>query len=418
MLLASRATRLAAQSNPLRPDVAAIDHDRIVAAADRWLTQVPKPLSATPCPRSPGTIHDYYSEAAVVVDPDAPPAATSLPAPFLPHRDAIFEFGMAVPALAAAYTLTSQERYAEHAVLWLRAMLLDPATRMTPNLNLGHVPLQQAVQAHSAASETQVQTNATFGEAPKAALGGRYQGIVETVPLVEVAQAIPFLAPSPALNDAETRALREWFSAYLHWLSDPQDSGPRLGALARDSKDHHGTSWMLQASAYATLTAPDRTAPRSEDNALADLRHRYKATLLRAQISPLGSFPRELTSATPFRDSLFNLDMLALVCQLLSTRFESVWEYQLEDGPGMRSAIAYHFPFMEDRAHWPFRADVSHFSELPGRRVSLLLSARAYQRPEYATVWTRLQADPPSVDVLRSMPIHQPLLWVRPAPRT
>jgi hypothetical protein len=110
--------------------------------------------------------------------------------------------------------------------------------------------------------------------------------------------------------------------------------------------------------------------------------------------------------------------MLAAVCQLLSTRFDSVWDYELEDGPGMRSAIAYHFPFIEDRTKWPFRADLVHFVELPGRRASLLFTARAYQRPEYAALWKKLPPDPPTLDILRTLPIRQPLLWVVQPPRT
>jgi hypothetical protein len=154
-----------------------------------------------------------------------------------------------------------------------------------------------------------------------------------------------------------------------------------------------------------------------EDSALAELRHRFRSVTLRAQIAANGSFPHELPSATPFRDSLFNLDMLAGICLLLSTRFESVWDYELQDGPGMRSAIAYHFPFIADRGAWPFRSDATHFKELPGRRASLLFAAHAYQRPEYAAVWTRLPPDPPSPEILRTLPIHQPLLWVRQPPR-
>jgi hypothetical protein len=109
--------------------------------------------------------------------------------------------------------------------------------------------------------------------------------------------------------------------------------------------------------------------------------------------------------------------MLAALCMLLTTRFESLWEYQLEDGPGMRSAIAYHFPFVANRAMWPFRADATHFADLPGRRASLLFTARPYQRPEYAALWLKLPPDPPSAEIMRSIPIHQPLLWVRQPPR-
>jgi len=427
------ASALAGQAQPAsaaistRPDVAAIDHDRILAAAQRYLTLPPTPLTLLPCLRSPGTAHDYYSEAQPEADSGGGPAAGSTPQPgaasaspplpFTAHRDALFALGLAVPALAAAHLLTGEERYADQALLQLRAWFVDPATRMTPSLNYGQVLAGQASTAPPG-ERIVIQNNSSFGAAPIAHTGGRFEGILETLPLVEIAQAIPFLASSPALTEADSNSLDAWFAAYLRWLTEPQDSGPRLAALARDRKDHHGTSWLLQACAYATLTVPKGTAPRSEDRSLADLRHRFKTVTLRAQIDADGKFPHELGSPTPYRDSLFNLDMIAAVCHLLSTRFESVWDYQLEDGPGMRAAIAYHFPFIADRKVWPFRADQTHFDQLPGRRASLLFAAHAYQRPEYAALWKTLPPDPAAPDILRTLPVHQPLLWVREPPRT
>src|ERR1700679_1640014 len=50
-----------ADGDPTRPDVAAIDRGRILAAADRYLTEAPTPLTTLRCARSPGTEHDYYS---------------------------------------------------------------------------------------------------------------------------------------------------------------------------------------------------------------------------------------------------------------------------------------------------------------------------------------------------------------------
>jgi Alginate lyase len=374
-------------ATPTRPDVTAIDHDRIIAAANRWLEQKPVTVTSLPCTRTPGTPHEYYSEAEADAEATAPAKASAHP-PFTSHRDAVFAFGLAVPALTAAYRMTGEERYAEHAVAWLHAWLVDVDTRMTPAMEHG---------------QTLTVSGASSGQA---------EGILETLPLVEVAVAIPFLVSSAALTDTDRKAMYGWFAAYLDWLTRPEDSGPRLAALARDRKDHHATSWLLQASAYATLAAAQSDVARAEDSMLAELRRRYKRITLRAQMHADGTFPQELVSATPYRDSLFNLDMMAGICHLLSTRFDSVWDYSLEDGPGMRSAIAYHFPFIEDRSLWPYKADAQHFKELPGRRASLLFSARAYERPEYAAAWKTLLPDPSSPEVLRTMPIHQPLLWI------
>jgi hypothetical protein len=407
--LAATSTPPAPAGTPTRPDVAAIDHDRILAAAEHWLTQRPATITSYPCPRSPGTLHDYYSEAesdsATETAPDSPQKVAA-PTPFTAHRDAVFDLGLAVPALTAAYLLTGEPRYTEHAADWLRAWFVDPSTRMTPRLDFASTPNPPAAQPSADANTAAIVYP-----------GGRPEGILETLPLVEVAQAIPFLASSAALSEADRKAVQAWFAAYLQWLTEPQDSGPRLAALARDRKDHHATSWLLQASAYTMLSVPQSDVEKAEDPGLTALRHRFKTVTLRAQMHADGTFPQELVSATPYRDSLFNLDLMAGVCHLLSTRLDSMWNYSLQDGPGMRSAIAFHFPFIADRSMWPYRADRDHFKELPARRASLLLSARAYERPEYAALWKTLPADPPSPVILRTLPIRQPLLWVRqPAP--
>ena len=149
---------------------------------------------------------------------------------------------------------------------------------------------------------------------------------------------------------------------------------------------------------------------------MTELRRRFRSVTLRTQVNADGMFLHEVSSPNPYRNSLFNLDMMAMLCELLSTRFESVWEYQLEDGPSMRAAVAYHFAFIADRAKWPYKADTRYFTQLPGRRISLLFAARAYQRPEYATLWKSLEPDLAAEDILRTIPAHQPILWVHPPP--
>ena len=119
--------------------------------------------------------------------------------------------------------------------LQLRAWFVDPATRMTPRLDLGAVPVTQAPAADAAPHFT-IEDKPSFAAAPATPVGGRFQGILETLPLVEIAQAIPFLAASAAVSEADLKALHAWFAAYLHWLTEPQDSGPRLPALARDRR--------------------------------------------------------------------------------------------------------------------------------------------------------------------------------------
>lgn len=365
---------LSQTASTTRPDVAAIDHDRILHAAALYLTQPPVPLTALPCTRSPGTPHDFYSEESEDQKTD-----DSKPPVFTAHRDALLNLSLYVPALTAAFVLTHEERYAQRAAAHLKAWFIEPATSMTPSM--------------------------AYAQTISPAKTGRPEGVVEAVHLAEVAQSIPFLTNSEALSAANLAALQQWFAAYLDWLNTS-----RLAGLARDQKNHHGTSWLLQAAACASLDAKD-------DRPLTILRHQFKSATLRAQILSDGTFPRELSTSNPYRNSLFNLDMLAAICLLLSTRFESVWTYELQDGPGMRSAIARHYPFILNRGKWPYPADATHFNDLPLRQPSLLFAARAYNRPEYADLWKTLPPDPAFPELLRTFPIRQPLLWVtRPRP--
>jgi Alginate lyase len=370
-----------------RPDVAVIDHDRIVAQANAHLTEPPNPITTHLCPRSPGTPHDFYSEAEDYFPDPANPTGpyiqhTDNPNPdaFTEHRDALLNFSICVPALTAAFVLTAESRYVQQAMTHLRAWFLDPATRMNPSLS--------------------------YGQTIPPAKTGRLEGVVEAVHLAEVVQCLPFLGKSEAVTESDHAGLQKWFAEYFDWLNTS-----RLAGLARDNKSHHGTSWLLQAAAIAHLTEVTDDAP------LTTLRHQYKSSTIRAQIVADGTFPHELTTPNPYRNTLFNLDMLAAICMLLSTRFESVWDYELQDGPGMRTVIARLYPYLLDRGTWPYRADTKYFNDLPLRRPSLLFAARAYDRPEYASLWKTLRPDTTIPELQRTFPIRQPLLWVtRPKP--
>jgi hypothetical protein len=170
-------------------------------------------------------------------------------------------------------------------------------------------------------------------------------------------------------------------------------------------------------AAYTLFTLPYSAAPREEDHSMTELRRRLRTTIIRNQITADGVFRNEVATANPYRNSLFNLDLLACACVLLSTRFESPWEYALEDGPGIRATVSYHWPFLVAREKWPFRADAAFFRELPARRASMLFAGRAYHRPEYVALWETLDPAPAAEAILRTMPARLPLFWVMPPPR-
>jgi len=376
-------------SGGIRPDVAAIDHDRILAMADAAMGQPVQPITSIPAKRSPGTGNDYYSEPEDYFPADGADAASSAlwarqantvnPDAFAAHRELVYKLGHAVAALTAAFVITREGRYASRAAEHLRAWFVTPGTRMTPSLQ--------------------------FAQRIPGAASGRPEGVIETVPLAEVARSVRFLAASDTLDPTELTAIRKWFAEYATWMNDS-----RTGGLARDMKDQHGSSWLFQSAAYADANVKGLS---SDDPTLSALRHRFRTATLRAEMNGNGIFLHVVSSPNPFRDCLFNLDLLCLACELMTTRFDNPWEFELQDGPGLRAAIAFHYPAIANRAVWPYPADLAHFKELPGRRISLLLAGRAYRHPEYVDLWRTLQPLPESAapELLSTFAVTQPLLW-------
>ena len=362
------------------PDLAKMDRQRILRAAEGYLHELPITITAFPSPRSAGGPRDYFSEGDYWwPDPQNPSGpyirrdGMSNPDNFTAHRHALIRLSLQVPALTAAWRLTRDPRYAAHAAKHLRAWFLDAATLMHPNL-------QYSQAIHGLAT-------------------GRGTGIIDTIHLVEVVRSIPFLEHSGALAPAELRGLRAWFATYLGWMTTSKN-----GKEERDAKNNHGTCWLMQASEFAAFTANRELSEFS--------RRRFKEVLVPEQIAADGSFPRELSRTKPYGYCLFNLDAMATVCQILSTPDDNLFSYTLPDGRGFAMAMAFMFPFIADKKSWPYPNDVEYFDDWPVRQPSLLFAGNALSKPEYFAVWRRLNPNPTVEEIIRNYPIRQPFLWV------
>src|SRR5262245_32201739 len=105
-------------------DVAAIDRQRILKAANEYLAEQPITITASHSPRSAGGLHDFFSEGDYwwpdPKNPDGPYIqrdGMSNPDNFVEHRRALMQLSVQVPALAAAYLISKDERLEKHAGL-------------------------------------------------------------------------------------------------------------------------------------------------------------------------------------------------------------------------------------------------------------------------------------------------------------
>jgi hypothetical protein len=359
-----------------RLDLAAIERPRVLKAANQYLTAAPVTVTAASSARSAGGKHDFFSEGDYwwpdPKNPDGPYIqrdGMTNPDNFVEHRRAMVRLSLIVPALAAAYKITRERRYADHAAAHLRAWFIDDATRMNPNLQ--------------------------YAQAIKGRFTGRGTGIIDTLHFVEVARA----AGQLDLKPADLAGVKAWFASYIEWLTTHP-----YGIAERDAKNNHGTCWCTQVAAFAQL-AGDRTQTEY-------CRHRYKTVLIPNQEGADGSFPLELARTKPYGYSLFNLDAMAILVQTLTTSEDNLWTWQLPDGRGMARAMAYMVPFIADKKSWPKPPDVMYDKEWPVRQPCLLFAGLALDKPDYLALWKKLDPDPTVEEVLRNWPVRQPVLWV------
>jgi len=381
MIAASAASIVPTPAYAERLDLQTIEHDRVVRAADAHLREAPRTITSIPAPRSPGGVHDYYSEAdywwpdlSHAGGPYVRRDGFSNPGKFDGHRDALIAFGVRMPALAAAWRLTGKSRYARAAAEHLNAWFVAPETRMSPDL------------AHA---------QAIIGRDT-----GRAIGIIDTLQIVEVAHAAKLLSNLRAPGfDARFRAgVDAWFRSYLGWLTTSA-----AGIEERDQKNNHGTCWLLQCAAFADLL--------SDEDALAGLRTRLRTVIVPNQIAAGGRQPLELSRTKPYSYSLFNLDVLATACQILSPGSRKLWTAAGPGGGSVADAIGFMVPFIRKKARWPYPADVEHFDALPVRQPSLLFGGLALDCPDWISLWRTLPADPTDPEIVRNFPIRQPVLW-------
>lgn len=296
------------------------------------------------------------------------------PENFVAHRQALMRLSVHVPALAAAWLLTHDRRYAAHVDRHLRAWFVDGLTRMNPHL--------------------------LYAQAIKGRVTGRGIGIIDTIHLVEVVRATRVLADARALPVATVSGVRAWFQRYTSWMTTHE-----YGVAEREARNNHGTCWVMQVAQFAQFI--DRV------DLLAFCRERFRTVLVPNQIAPDGSFPEELRRTKPYGYSLFNLDAFATVCEILSTRIENLWHFVTTDGRGVRKAVTFMAPYIEDKARWPHKPDVMYHDQWPMRHAALLFAGREYRESSYLDLWRRLPPESNVEEVIRNFFIRQPLLWTR-----
>jgi hypothetical protein len=332
----------------------------IIAQAEDYLQEKPVTITAFPAERSAGGAHDYFSEGSYWwPDPENPDGpyirkdGQRNPDNFGAHKKALRQMVDIVTIMTAAYELTKEEKYAQHAIRHLTAWFVDPATRMNPNLLYG-----QAIHGIST---------------------GRGIGIIDTLRFIDVALSIRLLAAAEKLEGARYAAIREWFSDYGDWLTTHP-----YGIEERDNNNNHSTWWGAQVAAFALVA--------QREDLFTISREQFKKQLA-IQLAADGSFPDELGRTKPFHYTNYNLEGWTTFCLLASTPEENLWTYQSKNG-SLEKAVEFILPYLETPATWPYLTDLETDLQIH-QNDYLVFATWCSQDEKYLGFWQQL---PPGKD--------------------
>jgi hypothetical protein len=363
-----------------KKDILKILKDQDLKEASWALTQQPVTVTAEFSSRSAGGKHDFFSEADYFW-----PDSTNLEGPyvnrdglsnpnnFVAHRLAMIRLSKIVGALASAYKITRDEKYVRHAITHLNAWFIDPETLMNPNLQYA-----QAIKGRST---------------------GRSYGIIDTIHLMEVAQGIIVMSKATCFEEGDKVKIKKWFSDYVGWLTTHPN-----GVEEMNAKNNHSTCWVMQVASFARLTG--------QKEILDFCRERYKTILLPSQMGIDGSFPLEIKRTKPYGYSIFNLDAMTMICQILSTAEDNLWKFETPDKKSIGKGITFLYPYLNNKNNWPYAKDVMYWENWPVAQPSLVFGALAFKEKNWLTTWSKLDHNPQEREVIRNLPIRHPLIWL------
>lgn len=352
----------------------------ILERATLNIQEEPVTITSFIAERSAGDVHDFYSEGDYwwpdSLNLDGPYIrrdGETNPDNFVAHRHAMIRFSSIVGNLTSAYLLTKDKKYVEAVMKHVRAWFINEKTLMRPSLQ--------------------------YAQAIKGIATGRGIGIIDTVHLMEVAQSLLQLEKAGVLSEEDINGSKKWFSDYLKWMSTHP-----YGIDEMNAKNNHGTCWVMQAAVFARYV--------DNKDMIRFCSDRYKEVLLPNQMAEDGSFPRETARTKPYGYSLFNLDAMATICQTLSTTTDNLWIFSVDNTKNMLKGIDFIFPYVVDKTSWPFVHDVMYWDEWPVAHPFLIFGALQTGNKEWLSAWSELEHFPETDEVIRNLPVRNPLLWI------
>jgi hypothetical protein len=244
--------------------------------------------------------------------------------------------------LALTWYLTGEEKYADKAAILLRRWFIEDSSRMNPNLN--------------------------FAQAVPGINSGRGTGIIESIALTGIADAVGLLNGSKAWTAADAAAIQQWYAQYLDWMLTSTN-----GKDEHAAKNNHGTWYLMQVTDFALFTgnlAKARELAGEGKKKVDD------------QIESDGRMPLELARTNGLGYSTYNLQAWFSLATLAEKSDVDLWQYTNPKGAGIRTALDWLKPYALGEKPWGYK-QISEYKKSNFYGL-LFQAARKYNDPRYS----------------------------------
>lgn len=239
-----------------------------------------------------GDVHDYYTELPYSSDGVYNPNADRT------DYYAAMKVKNAVRDLGLAYVLTEDSRYANKAMQFINAWVIDPSTKMNPKY----------LNNDSSKIELSITIPAMFYGAD-------------------------LIWNYPGWNDADKDVFKQWTQQFI-------DSAKTW------SRGDNYENWRLVLISSAAIITENSD----------DLTYSYNRwrRLISSQIDSEGKIITELNRTRSFYYSLYGIDSLMQVAEIARHNGIDLYNYKTSDGIGLELALDFHAPYASGTEPWPY----------------------------------------------------------------
>jgi hypothetical protein len=274
-------------------------------------------------------------------------------------RDQLGNMMDATSTLSLAWYFTGEKKYAGRAADLLKVWFIDPETKMNPHLE--------------------------YAQSIPGITSGRGIGIIDIRGMHSLVDAITLLESSGAIDPADLKQIKEWFSDIFVWLTTSKN-----GKDEDDYKNNHSVAYDVIVSSIARFLGNEEYTARKISE--------MQARRIDPMIESDGRQPEELIRTNAFGYSVSNLRNFFDAGETGLKVGVDIFTYTNPEGGSLRKALDFLAGYIGREQEWEWQ-QISGFRGSENN-LGLLIrrAARYYDEPQYKKMWEEKFAEKMKTD--------------------